>query len=104
MLNGRNNKKKERFLKNDMGTFKISVETLLEKWKRYFDDLFNCNEPEDTLNLNIINGNNKYPEPTLEEIEIQIKILKIINFQLKIEYKQNYKKKEDKSWLKGYEI
>jgi len=45
--------------------------------KRYFDDLLNCNEPEEMLTFNIIiKNNNKCPEPTLEKIEIQIKMLK----------------------------
>lgn len=50
---------------------------LLERWKRYFDNLLNCNGPEEMLTFNTINDNKiECPAPTLEEIEMQIKMLR----------------------------
>jgi len=72
-------KKKERFLKDNVGSLITTDEALLERWKTYFVDLLNCNEPEEMLTFNITNENNKEcPESTLEEIEIQINIIRII--------------------------
>jgi hypothetical protein len=60
-----------------MGSLITMDEVLIERWKSYFEDLLNCNEPEEMLTFSIINeNNNECPEPTLEEIEIQIKTLK----------------------------
>lgn len=60
-----------------MGSLITTDEALLVRWKRYFDDLLNCNEPEELLTFNLTNQNNiECPEPTLEEIVIQIKTLK----------------------------
>jgi len=70
-------KKKERFLKDNMGSLITMDEALIARWKSYFEDLLNCNDPEEMLTFSINNeNNNECPEPTLEEIEIQIKTLK----------------------------
>lgn len=75
-LNGKY-KKKEQFLKDDVGSLITTDEALLERWKRHFDDLLNCNEPEGMLTFNKINeNNNESLESTLKLIEMQVKMLK----------------------------
>jgi len=60
-----------------MGSLITTEEALIERWKSYFDDLLNCNEPEELLTFNLTNENHiGCLEPTLEEIEMQIKTLK----------------------------
>jgi hypothetical protein len=99
-------KRKERFFKDNMGSLITTNKALIERWKRYFDDLLNCNEPEELLTFSLNNeNNNECPEPTLEEIEIQLKTLKN-NKSLGEDGIQAelLKKKEEKRWLKGYRI
>ncbi|KAL4092204.1 hypothetical protein QTP88_026743 [Uroleucon formosanum] len=70
-------KRNERFLKDNNGSLITTNEALIERWKRYLDDLLNCNEPEKMLTFSLTNENNNgCPEPTLEEIKIQLKTLK----------------------------
>lgn len=45
-------KKRERFLKNDDGLLMISNEELAKKWD-YFDNLLNCEQPDEVFSLNL---------------------------------------------------
>jgi len=52
-----------------MGSLITTDEALIRRWKIYFDDLLNCNEPEELLAFSITNeNNNECPESTLEKI------------------------------------
>lgn len=70
-------KKKERFLKDDNGSLITTNEELAKKWGDYFDTLLNCEAPDEVYSLNLETGEEqKCPEPSLDEIRSQIKILK----------------------------
>ncbi|XP_050439190.1 uncharacterized protein LOC126844814 [Adelges cooleyi] len=71
------NKKKERFLKNDDGTLITSSVEIANRWSEYFDELLNCDEPDEVFSFDLEPWNEQdCPEPTLEEIKLQVKWLK----------------------------
>jgi len=50
---------------------------LLEKWTRYFEKLFNCDDPaEEFPRMNIIINDSACPTPSKQEIALQVKRLK----------------------------
>jgi len=62
------NKKIERFLKNDDRS---------QLWIEYFDELLNCDEPEEVFSFGLETWNKQdCTEPTLEKIKLQVKWLK----------------------------
>ena len=66
-----------KFLRNEDGTLITNKEDIVRRWADYFDQLLNCEEPHNPFHFehrdpNIV----EYPEPTIEEIMKQIKILK----------------------------
>ncbi|CAI6355867.1 unnamed protein product [Macrosiphum euphorbiae] len=72
-------KKKERFLIDDDGSLITTSEELAKKWASYFEKLLNCEEPNETFNFNFnqeIKESQDCEEPTLEEIKLQINMLK----------------------------
>jgi len=70
-------KKDERFFRDSNGSLVTANEDIVKKWEKYFEKLLNCEEPKElfTFDLEDINDQ-EYLEPTLEEIELQIKNLK----------------------------
>lgn len=74
-------KKKEKFLRDDDGSLITTNEELAKKWARYFEKLLNCEEPNETFNFNFnfnqeIQESQNCKEPALEEIKLQINMLK----------------------------
>ncbi|CAI6370121.1 unnamed protein product [Macrosiphum euphorbiae] len=70
-------KKKERFLKDNNGSLITTNEELAKKWGDYFDTLLNCEAPDEVYSLNLVaEEEQECPEPSLDEIRFQIKILK----------------------------
>jgi len=47
-------KKHERFLKNEGGSLISEQDKILEKWRMYFDQLLNCENPSELLKVNNI--------------------------------------------------
>jgi len=45
--------KRERFLKDDDGSLITTNEELVKKWEDYFDNLLNCEEPNEVIGLNL---------------------------------------------------
>jgi len=65
-----NYKKRERFLRHEDGFLIITDDELAKKWGKYFGELLNCEEPEDTFPLNIGNKDAQdCEEPTLDEVK-----------------------------------
>lgn len=70
-------KKKERFLKDDDGMLITTEKEKAEKWRKYFNELLNCEEPTEKFPFNIENINTQECSyPTLEEIKAQVHRLK----------------------------
>jgi len=52
-------------------------EDIAKEWEKYFEELLNCEEPDELFMFGLGNINNQEcPEPTLEEIDLKIKNLK----------------------------
>jgi len=70
-------KKQEKFLKNCDGMLITDPNDILDKWKDYFENLLNCDEPIDTFNWTDVEPNeSEYLPPSRIEIAEQIKRLK----------------------------
>jgi len=70
-------KNKERFLRDDDGSLITTSEELVKKWANYFQKLLNCEEPNETFYfIQEIQESQDCEEPTLEEIKLQINLLK----------------------------
>ncbi|KAL4103878.1 hypothetical protein QTP88_019213 [Uroleucon formosanum] len=70
-------KKQEKLLKNCDGMLITDPNDILDKWKDYFENLLNCNEPIDTFNWTDVEPNkSEYLPPSRIEIGEQIKRLK----------------------------
>ena len=69
-------KNRERFLKDDDGSL-ITNEELTKKWGDYYDNLLNCEKPNEVFSPNFEPGEDQEClEPSLEEIRSQINNLK----------------------------
>jgi len=76
-------KKKEKFFRDDEDPLLITVEAVLEKWKRYFDCLRNCDESEKVLIFNLeIENNIECLKPTLEKTKNTNKEVKAVVLNL----------------------
>jgi len=54
-----------------------SSEKIAKRWSEYFDELLNCDEPDEVFSFDLKAGNKQdCPEPTLQEIKLQVKWLK----------------------------
>lgn len=90
--------KRERFLKNNNGSLITTNEELAEKWENYFDNLLNCEEPNEVFSLNLQTREGQdCLESFLEEIRSQINTLKTINNLARIQFMQKSLKKEEKN-------
>jgi exonuclease III len=66
-----------KFLKNDDGSLTTGQEEILEKWRQYFGQLLNCENPEETFEWTIVESNDcECLPPTSNEIKQQINRLK----------------------------
>jgi hypothetical protein len=70
-------KRSERFIRDSNGSLVTTNEGIAKEWEKYFEELLNCEEPNELFMFDLGNINNQEcPEPTLEEIDLQIKNLK----------------------------
>lgn len=70
-------KRQEKFLKNSDETLITDPNDILVKWKDYFENLFNCEEPIDSFTWTDVEPNeSKYLPPSRIEKAEQIKKLK----------------------------
>jgi len=70
-------KKKERFLRDNDGSLITTSGELAKKRARYFEKSLNCEKPNETFNFNQETQESQdCEEPTLEEIKLQINMLK----------------------------
>lgn len=72
-----NNKKRERFLRHEDSSLITTDDDIVKKWGKYFGDLLNYEEPEETFPFDIRNGDAQdCTEPTLDKVKSQINNLK----------------------------
>lgn len=70
-------KKQEKFLRNGDGTLITDQNDILDKWKDYFENLLNCDEPINSFTWTDVDPNEiEYLPPDRFEIAEQIKRLK----------------------------
>jgi len=70
-------RKHNKFLKNDDGSLTTGQEDILEKWRQYFGQLLNCENPEKTFEWTLVESNDcECLPPNSNEIKQQIKKLK----------------------------
>lgn len=70
-------KKQEKFLKDSDGTLITDQIDILDKWKDYFENLLNCEEPIDSFTWTDVEPNeSEYLPPSRIEKAVQIKRLK----------------------------
>jgi len=69
-------KRSERLIRDSNGSLVTTDEGIAKEWEKYFEELLNCEEPDELFMFDLGNINNQEcPEPTLEEIDLQTKNL-----------------------------
>ncbi|KAL4143409.1 hypothetical protein QTP88_005744 [Uroleucon formosanum] len=70
-------KKHERFLKNEDGSIITEQDKIIEKWKEYFDQLLNCEDPLETFTwISSDPNDSECPPPSRIEVVNQLNRLK----------------------------
>lgn len=65
-------KRSEHFIRDSNGSQVTTDEGITKEWEKYFEELLNCEKPDELFMFDLRNINNQEcPEPTLEEIGLQ---------------------------------